>query len=84
MKIILQIEVDREQQIAIEEYCINTGISISQYFIDLHNTFFELKNEEPLKLSEFMEEPKKIIEDNIEEDPKKENREETKRKKSGK
>lgn len=33
------LSVTREQQVAIEEYCINSGLSISQYFLGLHNKF---------------------------------------------
>ncbi len=35
----LILSVTREQQVAIEEYCINSGLSISQYFLGLHNKF---------------------------------------------
>lgn len=33
------LSVTREQQVAIEEYCINSGLSISQYLLGLHNKF---------------------------------------------
>ena len=35
----LILSVTREEQVAIEEYCINSGLSISQYFLGLHSKF---------------------------------------------
>lgn len=61
----LILSVTREQQVAIEEYCINSGLSISQYFLGLHNKFQtaekyplprETKSKEEM-LEEFPEEP---------------------------
>lgn len=42
----------------IEEYCINNGINLSQYFLSLHETF-KTKNEE--LPSEIPEEPKESL-----------------------
>jgi Zn ribbon nucleic-acid-binding protein len=36
-KIKITIEVSHEQQIDIEEYCMKKGLTLSAYFLDLHN-----------------------------------------------
>jgi len=35
------IDCSRKMQIEVEEYCTNVGITISQYFTDLHRTSFD-------------------------------------------
>lgn len=50
MSINLIISVTREQQVAIEEYCINAGLTISNYFTGLHQEFQEkLSGGRPVK-----------------------------------
>lgn len=64
MSINLMISVTREQQVAIEEYCINHSLSISEYLVGLHNAhqFSLVAYPKPQKFSTFMEECKEIIE----------------------
>lgn len=43
----LMISVTREQQVSIEEHCINSGLSISAYLIALHEQFQRFAKESP-------------------------------------
>lgn len=45
----LLINVDQKEQIEIEELCINAGVTISDYFINLHRTnmVFEHNKQKP-------------------------------------
>lgn len=47
----VMIKVTRQEQIEIEEYCINAGKKISDYFIELHRAFqkSQPKKAEPLE-----------------------------------
>lgn len=58
------ITVTREQQIAIEEYCVNAGLTISQYLVGLHNAFqYKVVPAPETSFSKFMEDTKKMQDD---------------------
>lgn len=48
MSIKLLINVTRDQQIEVEETCLNMGKSLSDYFLDLHKNFMKNKKAENL------------------------------------
>ena len=53
----IKIEVTHEQQVDIEEYCRKSGLTLTQYFVKLHN---ERKiSESPVLHREIEEEPLK-------------------------
>lgn len=83
----LMLTVTREQQVAIEEYCINSGLSISQYLIGLHNEFearsLGRPNAHQGTVSDWMNDSKKNIEKKSDENEMVES-EVTKKKKSSK
>jgi hypothetical protein len=63
----LMINVTRQQQVEIEEHCINLGLSISEYLLGLHKTHQSMMLAQPSQnFSKFMEESKQIIEENRE------------------
>lgn len=76
-EISLMITVTREQQVSVEEHCINSGLSISAYFMALHDQFQRF-SKEPLSNSrkwvskeeakELFPEPEKEESEQIEEE----------------
>lgn len=57
------IDCDRKTQIEVEEHCTNVGISISQYFTQLHRQFFDGLGCAPVKDAYIaVEEKPKVVE----------------------
>lgn len=57
------IECTRKVQIEVEEYCVNMGLTISDYFVDLHNVFQSVGVETD-SLESYVEKPlEKVVND---------------------
>jgi hypothetical protein len=61
-KVTIMLECDREIHIAIEEICLNKGISFSEYFLNLHalNTQVEWKVKPDLEITDKPQQIKKV------------------------
>lgn len=58
----LMIKVTRQQQISIEEYCINAGLSMSEHLTKLHDDFLAAKEEMETILRQIPKETRKETE----------------------
>lgn len=73
-EISLMITVTREQQVSVEEHCINAGLSISAYFMALHEQFQRYVKEDIPTSTKWIskEEAKKLFPDSHKEKDKQE------------